>query len=175
VKAQSPLNGGPAETRRRQAPDKQKSTSGHRRVARTAGTPYGIAAFSGALEDLADASERSHALFKVSARAGNLLGAGELYSASYIETALLNMARTRGMDDLKARRTIERGLERGKSTPRGAPHRPRLYTRSDATAAVVEWWEAANRGEWTARTSASGLLALQRMTYGSWLALGPSL
>ncbi|MBA2365815.1 MAG: hypothetical protein H0V77_05120 [Actinobacteria bacterium] len=135
-------------------------SSGARRVARTAGTPYGIAAFSGALEDLADASERSHTLFRVSARAGNLLGAGELFKESYIETALLNMARTRGMDDLKARRTIERGLERGKSTPRGAPNRPRIYARSDATAAVVAWWESVNLGEWTARTSATDLRVL---------------
>lgn len=138
----------------------QHSKPSGRHISNTAGTAYGIAAFNGVLEDLREASERSHTLFRVSARSGNLLGARELFEESYVVSALLNMARTRGMEVRKALRTIERGLERGKSTPRGAPNRPRLYNRSDAMASVVEWWESVNQGEWTARTSANDLRVL---------------
>ena len=82
--------------------------------------------------------------------------------------ALIDAANNRGMNRRKAERTIERGIARGKRTPR-TPTRSRLYTRTDAISAVAEWWEAASRVDWTGRSSATdrrvlaafGLIALR--------------
>jgi len=99
-------------------------------------------------------------LFRVSARAGNLLGARELFEESYVISALLEVATTRGMDKRKAERTISRGMDRGRTTPRGAPDRPRLYNRADAVVATTVWWESVQRGPWTGRSAANDLRVL---------------
>ena len=143
----------------RQAPDKSKFTSGHRRIARTAGnTPYGEAALESAIQYMAEVTERSHGLFRHSCAMGNLI-AGDQLEERFVTTALMDVARARGMNSRHAERTIVRGLDRGKRTPR-TPPRSRLYTRTDAIGAVAEWWETVERAEWTGRSSATDLRVL---------------
>jgi len=148
----------PAKSPSRQALDRTKFTSGRRRVSRTAGTPYGTAALNAALEDFAEVTERSHGLFRISASMGNLIASGQL-NERYVTAALLDVARDRGMDLRKAERTMQRGIDRGRATPR-SPRRAAIYNRNDATVALVEWCEAVGRGEWTERSSGTDLRVL---------------
>ena len=151
-------NGGPAKTPSRQAPDRSKLTSGRRHVSSTGGSPYGRAALMSAIADMAEATERSHGLFRNSAAMGNLIAGGQLEERMVVGE-LLRAADARGMNHRHAERTVERGIKRGKQTPR-TPTRSRLYTRTDAIGAVAEWWEAVDRAECTERSSATDLRIL---------------
>ena len=159
-KQRDPLRG-PAESRR-QALTGNNSSRGKRRVSRSAGSPYGTAALNAALEDLAEAPERHHALYKISAAMGNLLASGQLYEESYVKTVLLDGALRRGMSgrEREAERTIRDGVSAGRTTPRFPVSRAPLYNRNDATVATIMWWEAVEKAPWTTRSSANDLRVL---------------
>ena len=152
----------PAKSPSRQALDRPKFTSARRRVARTAGTPYGTAALNAALEDLAEAPERHPALYKISAAMGNLLASGQLYEESYVKTVLLDGAMRCGMTgrEREAERTIRDGISAGRTTPRFPVSRTPLYNRNDATVATIMWLEAVEKAPWTTRSSANDLRVL---------------
>lgn len=153
----SPLNGGPAENSR-QAAYRADSTKGKRHVARSAGTKYGVGALESALENMAEATERSHGLFRNSCAMGNLVAGGQLEEC-FVVGELLRAADARGMNRRLAERTVERGIDRGKRTPRTPPP-PRPYTRTDGRGEVIEWWEAIGRADWTEPTASSDLRIL---------------
>ena len=159
MKSESPQEGGPAESRR-QALTGTKSTSGRRRVARTAGTPYGTAALNAALEDMAEAPERHPAIYRISAAMGNLLASGELFEESYVKSVLLEAAIRRGKSYREAERTIRDGISAGRTTPRTPGSRRTNYNRNDATVATIMWWEAVGQAAWTERSSANDLRVL---------------
>ena len=139
---------------------KQKSSRGHRRVARTAGTPYGTAALNAALEDLAEAPERHPALYRISAAMGNLLASEELYEESYVKSVLLDAAIRRGKSYRESERTIGDGIDTGRTTPRSPVGRAKLTNRNEANEATILWWETVGRAAWTERSSANDLRVL---------------
>ena len=151
-------NGGPAKSPSRQAPDRSKFTSGKRHVSSTAGTSYGRAALESAIGNMAEVTERSHGLFRNSCAMGNLIAGGQLEERLVVDE-LLRAADARGMNLRLAERTIERGVGRGKTTPRTPPP-PRPYTRTDGRGEVIEWWESLGRSDWTERTAATDLRVL---------------
>jgi hypothetical protein len=149
---------GPAKSPSRQAPDRSKFTSGKRRVSSTVGTSYGRAALESAIANMAEVTERSHGLFRNSCAMGNLIAGGQLEERLVVDE-LLRAADARGMNRRLAERTNERGVGRGKTTPRTPPP-PRPYTRTDGRGEVIEWWEAVGRAEWTGRAAATDLRIL---------------
>ena len=150
----------PAKSPSRQALDRTESTSGKRRVSRTAGSPYGVAALNAALEDMAEAPERHPAIYRISAAMGNLLGSGELFEESYVKSVLLDAAMRRGKGYRESERTIRDGINKGRTTPRTPGARRTNYNRNDALVATVEWWEAVGRAAWTSPSSATDLRVL---------------
>lgn len=89
---------------------------------RTRSTRYGLAALKQEVEELAITPEggRNDKLFQASARAGELIGGGELTQFD-AERDLEIGALTAGLkrDEIKA--TVSSGLKRGKKSPRTAP------------------------------------------------------
>lgn len=117
---------GPAKMPSPPSSEQAQSSKGKRHVARSAGTKYGVGALESALQNMAEATERSHGLFRNSAAMGNLIAGGQL-EERFVVGELLRAADARGMNRRLAERTIERGIDRGKRTPRTPPP-PRPYT-----------------------------------------------
>jgi hypothetical protein len=99
-------------------------------------------------------------LYKNAADMGSLLAGGQLYEESYVFHVLFDAAMLRNMNHSEARRHIRRGILKGREKPRYPTKTAALYSRNDATVAVVTWWEAVERHEWTGRTSATDLKVL---------------
>lgn len=150
----------PAESPSRQAPDKSKFTSGRRHVSSTAGTNYGTAALKRAVSNMREAEPRHMGLYKNAADMGSLLASGQLYEESYVVHVLFDAGMLRNMNHREARNHIRRGILKGRAKPRYPTRTAALYTRNDATVAVVTWWEAVERHKWTGRTAATDLKVL---------------
>lgn len=140
--------------------DEPKVITGKRHVARIAGTNYGRVALERAVSNMREASPRHMGLYKNAADMGSLLASGELYEESYVVHVLIDAAMLRHMNHREARNHIRRGILRGRAKPRYPTKTAALYTRNDVTVAVVTWWEAAERHEWTGRTSSTDLKVL---------------
>ena len=92
------------------------------------GTAYAMAALSGELEKLATASRgtRNNTLNTAAYSLGQLVGAG-LLNRTEVESQLVSVALSTGLDEHEAQATVASGLRAGEEKPRAVPdngHRP---------------------------------------------------
>jgi hypothetical protein len=101
----------------------QRGDAGGRRLDGTdRGTAYAMAALSGELEKLAtaDTGTRNNTLNTAAYSLGQLVGAGLLNRAE-VESRLLSVALSTGLDEREAQATVASGLRAGEKQPRSVP------------------------------------------------------
>jgi hypothetical protein len=109
-------------------PCQRGDVSGLQLVDTDRGTTYAMAALSSELEKLSTASRgtRNNTLNTAAYSLGHLVGAGLLNRAE-VESQLLSVALSTGLDEREAQATVASGLRAGEKQPRPAPdngHRP---------------------------------------------------
>lgn len=139
---------------------KVKSTTAHRGTSR-----YGRAALSSEVAKVEQAPEgfRHMAIFAAACHIGELVAGCEV-DQDTAQGFLIDAGRslTGGrLTDMEVRRQVRQGLERGMRTPRTAPtNGTMLRDRTDAVAAVIEWWSSVQAAEWKGASAGTTLRIL---------------
>lgn len=140
---ESPAQGGASPKEPGHHTGHRQSSGTLRLDARTvAGTSYGRAALSSAIDriETAPGGHRHKTVFAASAAVGQVLASGELADEIHAAALLVDMARRIGIDD--PQRQVQRGIARGRTTPRQAPDTRMVQVRTDVVERVVAWWDA---------------------------------